>query len=290
MTAELIPPARQVLWGLPAVANFALGGLGAGYYVAAAVAAGFQDSPALARAAWLGPLLVLAGFAAVAGEAGRPLRGARVLARVRTSWMSRELLLGGVFVLLGAAECVGPSPALRGLTALAALALAGAQGMIVRRARAVAAWDVPVVPVVFVVSALVSGVGLLLAAEGARGHAPGGAGLGAALATLVGAALVWRGYLRWSPDPAFERATRPLRDGRIALGIAGIGYALPFVLLSLAVALGGRAPAAAFLAGVLMIAGQVETKRALILTAGELRPIALPGLRLPAPAGARRRA
>jgi hypothetical protein len=37
---------------------------------------------------------VLAGFAAVAGEAGRPLRGPRVLWKVRTSWMSRELWIG----------------------------------------------------------------------------------------------------------------------------------------------------------------------------------------------------
>ena len=32
---ELIPPAPQTLWGKPAVANFVLGGLGAGFYVAA---------------------------------------------------------------------------------------------------------------------------------------------------------------------------------------------------------------------------------------------------------------
>ena len=97
---ELIPPQRQRLWGWPAVMNFVLGGLGAGWYAIALLAAGFEGSPAVTVASWAAPALVLAGFAAVASAAGRPQRGLRVLTRVRTSWMSRELALGGTFVLL----------------------------------------------------------------------------------------------------------------------------------------------------------------------------------------------
>lgn len=288
MTGELIPPVRQALWGAPAVANFALGGLGAGFYSAAVLAAGFRDPAAISLAAWLGPVLVLAGFAAVASEAGRPLRGARVLARIRTSWMSRELLLGLVFAALAAAELARPSPVLRGLAALVALAFAWAQGLIVRRARAVTAWDVPAMPAVFLTSSLASGAGLLIAEASLRGRGPTAAGLAGALLALGAAAAAWAGYLTWSRDPEFARATRALREGRIALGIAAGAYIAPAVLLSLAVALDGRAPAASLLAGALMVAGQVEAKRALILTAGHLRAITLPGLRVPGPAGARR--
>jgi len=288
MTAELIPPVRQQLWGMPAVANFVLGGLGAGFYVAAALAGRLQDSAAITLAAWLGPLLVLAGFVAVATEAGRPLRGARVLVRLRSSWMSRELVLGGVFALLATAELVRASPVLRALAVLVALALSVAQGLIVRRARGVTAWDVAVVPVVFLVSALVSGVGLLLLTESVQGRAPAGAGLGAVLMTLVVAMIVWLAYLTWSHDENFERATHPLREGSIAVGIAGAGYVLPLILLSLTPTLNGLAPAAAFLAGTLMVAGQVETKRALIVSVAYLRPITLPALRLPGAAGTRR--
>src|SRR6266496_305340 len=75
---ELIPARRQILWGWQAVVNFTAGGVGAGLYGAAVIGAGFERTPAVALASWLAPFLVLAGFAAVAGEAGRPPRGPRV--------------------------------------------------------------------------------------------------------------------------------------------------------------------------------------------------------------------
>ncbi len=287
MSTELIPPVRQQWWGMPAVANFSLGGLGAGFYVAAALASGLAASRALALAALLGPALVLAGFVFVAAEAGRPLRGIRVLARWRSSWMSRELALGGVFTLLALMEFVVPSPVARALAVVAAAALAVAQGFIVRRARGVVAWDVPVVPFVFLLSALVSGAGLLLLLESLGGRVPRGAGLGAALVTLVAGMVVWLAYLMWSHDREFERSTLPFRQGPLAIAIAGIGYVLPFLLLSVALAFEGPA-AAVELGGALMVVGQFETKRALILTVAHLRPVTLPALRLPGVGSPRR--
>src|SRR3972149_3283401 len=97
-SVELIPATPQRLWGKPAVANFALGGLGAGLYLAAVVEVWLGAPGAVNVASWLGPVLVLAGFVAVATEAGRPLRGPRVLTRLRTSWMSRAPGGGGVFL------------------------------------------------------------------------------------------------------------------------------------------------------------------------------------------------
>ncbi len=275
---ELIPPVAQRVWGVPAVLNFTLGGLGAGFYAAAALAAGLQPSDTLALAAWLGPALVLAGFAAVAAEAGRPLRGVRVLARVRTSWMSRELVLGGLFAAAALAEWAAPSPAQRATAALAALALAGAQGFIVRRAKAVAAWDVPLLPLVFIASALVSGAGLLVVVEAARGESPDGGVAGGAFAIVVVGLLAWLTYLTWSESPAFLRPTEPLwtRPG-VGLGIAG--YVAPAILLALALALPGLAVAAP-LAGALMVAGQAWAKWLLILTVATLRPVTLGTLNL----------
>jgi DMSO reductase anchor subunit len=275
---ELIPHVTQRVWGVPAVLNFVLGGLGAGFYAAAALAARLEASPALVLAAWLGPALVLAGFAAVATEAGRPLRGARVLARVRTSWMSRELVLGGVFTVAALAEWAAPGPAQRGTATLAALALAAAQGFILRRGRAVAAWDVPVLPLLFVASALVSGAGVLVMVETARAGLPGGDVLGGALAVVVLAFIAWLTYVTWSDDPAFARPTGPLRAGPgTVLGIAG--YLLPASAIALAVALPSLAPAAA-VGGVLMVAGQAWTKWLLVLTVATLRPVTLGTLNL----------
>jgi DMSO reductase anchor subunit len=275
---ELIPAMPQRLWGLPAVLNFVLGGLGAGFYAAAALAAGLEAAPAVALAAWLGPALVGAGFVAVATEAGRPLRGARVLVRVRTSWMSRELVLGGIFAVAALAEWVAPSSTQRLTAVLAALALAAAQGFIVRRARAVPAWDVPIVPLVFVASAAVSGAGLLHVVEPVLVGVPGADVLGGTVVVLTFAFVAWLIYVTWSSEAVFARPTASLRDGAgVLLGIAG--YLVPASILMLVVALPFLAPGAV-LAGVLMIAGQVWAKWLLIVTAGTLRPISLSVLAL----------
>jgi DMSO reductase anchor subunit len=272
---ELIPPGQQALWGWPAVVNFALGGLGAGLYVAAVVGAGFGRSPAVTLASWLGPALVLAGFAAVAGEAGRPFRGPRVLARIRTSWMSRELVVGLAFVLLVAGDLLFPLRVYRILAVVAAVLLAMAQGFIVRRARGVTAWNVPLVPLVFLLSALISGTGGYLLIEAARGKVPTAAILGAVMALLVVGFVVWAQYLTSSREAAFERAIAPLSEGRAAMFIARGGYLLPFALVAFAVSLPAVAPAALGLAASLMIAAQCCAKARLILAAGELRPITL---------------
>jgi hypothetical protein len=268
----LLPPIAQTLWGWPAVLNFALGGLGAGLYVMAAVTAGVAPSPALRLAAWLGPLLVLGGFGAVATEAGRPHRGLRVLARARTSWMSRELWLGGGFALLAAGSLLVEGPALRAPAAATGVALALAQGQILRHARGVTVWAVPPVPVVFLTSALVSGAGLLTVLEAWSGPSLDRR-LGAALAVLIVHVCAWSVLVTWSRDEAFRRGVRPLREGPTALAIVGGGGALPALLAALAIALPRLGPPLAAAAGALMIGGQVAVKAALIRQVGQLRPI-----------------
>ncbi|MBI4010900.1 MAG: dimethyl sulfoxide reductase anchor subunit [Candidatus Rokubacteria bacterium] len=277
--AVLLPAVPQRLWGWPAVVNFAAGGLGAGLYLAAAVAGGFAASPAVRLAAWLGPALVLAGFVAVATEAGRPFRGPRVLARAGTSWMSRELWLGGAFVVFAAGEWTPlAGPGLRAAAALAAAALALAQGWILRHARGVVAWDVPLVPAVFLSSAVVSGAGLLMLLEVAGGRAPGDRAFAAVLVLLIVHMLIWQGYLGWSREAAFVQAVRPLREGPVrAFTVVG-GYLAPALLIAPALAWPSLAGPAAAAAAVGMIASQVGAKAALILEAGQLRPITLPHL------------
>jgi DMSO reductase anchor subunit len=276
----LIPARAQTLWRTPAVLNFFLGGLGAGFYLAAFAAAAGGRSPALMLASWLGPLLVAAGFVAVALEAGRPFRGARLLARVGTSWMSRELVAGVAFMAFAIADLAAPSIALRGLAALAAVGLAIAQGLLLRHARGVPAWNVAIMPVVFLLSALLSGAGLLLLIEILAGRTPGTAALGVMLPLLAVAMVVWLGYLTWSDDDAFVTATATLRQGAISIEVVVIGYVAPFVAGALAIALPAQAAPLVTIASALMIAGQARVKWALLRKAGVLRPITLQNLTL----------
>lgn len=272
---EMLPARPQTLWGWPAVMNFALGGLGAGWYVVALLAAGLERSPGVTAASWAAPVLVLAGFAAVAREAGRPLRGPRVLRRLWTSWMSRELLIGIAFVLLIAADLAFPLRLHRLQALVAAVLLVLAQGFIVRRARGITAWDVSIMPPLFLLSALLSGAGAYLLVEAAAGRTPAPAAVGSVLVLVMVGFVAWARYLTWSPEPAFVRAVAPLREGTSSLVTDGAGYGLPFLLGLFALAAPAAAGPVLGLAGVLLVAGQVYAKARLIRAAGQLRPITL---------------
>jgi phenylacetyl-CoA:acceptor oxidoreductase subunit 2 len=276
--AALIPARRQTLWRAPAVLNFVLGGMGAGLYLAAVAAA--AGGPPGALVAGLGPALVLAGFAAVATEAGRPWRGPRVLRRVRSSWMSREAWLGGAFVAFAGADLAAPGVAWRALAAVAAGGLAVSQGFMLRRARGVTAWDVSLLPPLFLVSALASGAGLLAILMAARGGVDPTVLALLALLNAIGASL-WLAYVRWPAGSAFARATAALRAGPLALALVAGGYAAPFVLNVLALAWPATASPAGLAAGALMVTGQGALKWTLVTRIGFLRPIVLPLARRP---------
>ena len=277
---ELIPAQRQRLWGWQAVANFTLGGIGAGLYGTAVIVAGFERGPAVALASWLAPLLVLAGFVAVAGEAGRPLRGPRVLWKVRTSWMSRELWIGVAFVLLIAADFAFPLRLHRAQALAAAVLLALAQGMILRRSRGIAAWDAAVMPWLFLLSAAVSGSGAYMLLEVLAGRTVAPAVIEASLVLLVAELGLGRAYVFTPAGHAFREATASLRDGAAGRLAAGLGGALPLGALAVALAAPAVAAPAAALAGLAMVAGQAYVKTELIVRAGLLRPITVPTLRM----------
>ena len=277
---ELISAQRQRLWGWQAVVNFTLGGIGAGLYGTAVLAAGFERTPAVAFYSWLAPLLVLAGFVAVAAEAGRPLRGARVLWKVRTSWMSRELWIGGVFVLLVAADIAFPLRLHRAQALAAAVLLALAQGMILRRSRGIAAWDVPIMPWLFLLSAAVSGAGAYMLLEVLAGRAAPPAVLVAGILLAILTFWAGRAYVSTPAGHAFREATASLRDGAAGRLAAGCGGALPLGALAVALAAPVVAAPAAALAGLAMVAGQAYLKTELIVRAGLLRPITVPTLRM----------
>ncbi len=278
---DLLPSRPQAFWGWPAVLNFFLGGLGAGFYVVTVLAEGPGGrSAVMTLAAWLAPACVLAGFAAVAAEAGRPLRGPRVLFRVGTSWMSRELWLGGAFVALVLADGLRPLGPLRAGAAVAALVLAIAQGFIVRGARGIPAWNVPVMPTLFGLSALVSGGGLYLVVAVSVRRVPSVPALAAVLMLLIGGVWMWVRDLTWSSEAAFTEAVAPLTRGREARLVVGAGLMAPLLLTAGAAAWPAVAAPALALAGILMVLGQLHAKARLVLTAGRLRPVTLAGLRI----------
>lgn len=218
----------------------------------------------------LGPLLVGIGLLSVAAEAGRPLRGFNVLRNVRRSWMSRESAFALAFIALGGLNALlWASPAVQALAAAAGLGLVFSQGKILARAKGVPAWNVPVMPGLFVSSALLTGSGaLVLVAAAAGGLAAARAPL--AWLTLAVAAVdlgVWAAYLgRKSPSRTFTESVRRLRRGGAAWGNLGLGHAAPALLAALSLFADAAWPL--FLAALAALAGGWLAKRALIQHAG----------------------
>ena len=152
---QVVGSERQEAWHWPAVINFTLGGAGAGLYIVASIV-GNPTHRGLAA------MLVVAGFAVVALEAGRPLRAHHLWRNLRQSWMSREVLAAMIFISVSLLDSYRPSAVLATVSAASATALLLCHGFILYRARALPAWNVPIMPVLFITSGLAAGAGAAL--------------------------------------------------------------------------------------------------------------------------------
>ena len=275
----MLPAIQQQTWGGKAVVNFACGGAGAGA-VLAAFAVGLAvpgPVPALRAVETLGLLLIGVGFAAVAAEAGRPLRGLNVFRHLGRSWMSREALAALLLGIFVGPDLWTPHPLLRGLAAAAGLAFIASQGFILFAARGVPAWSLRAVPVLFVTSGLAKGLGIVLLVIGVAGPAAALAPAAklAAAATVLDL-IVWAGYVTSkSGSAARQEALVLLRWGRIAVPVVGVGHVIPLALVAIGLGLDPASPILLGLAGACILAGGAFLKWALVLRAGRLHPLGL---------------
>ena len=289
-------PRLQHSWHGLAVANFFLGTTGIGLYLISTLHGWLSGQPTAALFDWarpidsllqldlaaatpaqwagmLAPLLVVLGLLAVAAEAGRPFRGFNVLRNVTHSWMSRESAFAiTFFVLAGLDTKLVGSPVLQGIAALAGLGVALSQGMIMRKAKGVPAWSVPIMPVFFVVSGIFTGCGAWLVVTGiAGGVAPAVPWIIAALVLTVISVVIWDRYLATPPHtPTFEHAVQVLRQGRYQAGVHYLGHAVPVLALGTALFAPELALPATIAAGLAMLAGGLIAKMGLILKASFL--------------------
>lgn len=294
MASQLvIPSERQEPWGWPAAANLFLGGAATGYYLLSLIAAALTDGAAAlfqpVSSGLLAALLASLGFLALTVEAGRPARGYRAFQGLRRSWMSRETLSLAVFVSAVVLERVYPHLVLRVLAVSSAVLLMVSQGFILYRARAVAAWNVPVMPLLFLSSGLASGSGvLLMAADGGEGSLVAPASLGLLCAAFNAA--VWLVYLNGlkglnglngSRLADFRLSTQAMRRPLALAVTVGVGSVVPMLLLLMLFdvpGLGGGKPSGetiAALSGLALLAGTAAQKAGVVMKAGYLREVVL---------------
>ena len=277
MSVGLIRPKKERVWGWPAVANFLLGGTGAGFYLLSTVHQLWHTGPQPGAAGMVSPLLVSLGFLSLTLEAGRPLRGVYLLSNLRNSWMSVEVLAGGLFIFAAFADWLFPRTVLHVTAACASMGLIVSHGFIFYRSRAMTAWNLPVIPLLFLSSALVLGGGLLFMGSALSDDTLAYYTQVIVLACLVADAAVWAGYLLGSHEKNFVKATGLLRRPLAVFLVSGVGHLLPLVMVTVlmmttdAAAETAVRPFTMALAGLCMLIGGVSQKVILVLGANYLR-------------------
>lgn len=281
---QIINPKKQKEWGWPAVLNFIFGGTAAGLYLSYFLMASFRiNTPGVCQTnvvKILAPIMILMGFLVLTAEVGRPLRS-RYLFNNRHSWMTLEAIAGAIFVSGAIFDWLSPHLAIHLITAFAAVMFLISQGCIVYRAKAVIAWNVSLMPVLFISSSLTMGIGmvLLLVAIGLfnLGYDLLVIGLTCVVLNLV----LWLFYLYRYNDKEFRKSTEAMRRPSTFVIIAGIGHMLPILLLFLLLILldldmGNKSKhIAAAIAGLAIIVGGASQKSGIILQCGYLRGIVL---------------
>jgi len=284
MKIQLVQTEKQKVWGWLAVANFALGGAATGFYLLSFLIAILRDGgpgdyePVAFQL--LAPVLVGAGFVSLITEARRPERSHYLFCHIRGSWISVEILAGAIFIPAAVIHWLYPHPVLWVMAAVAAMGLMISQGFIVYLGRALTAWNVPLMPLVFVTSGFATGSGLLLLVAPDQLTVRGVPAM-VVLVCMVLNVAVWLLYLNWSNDRTFRDATKALRHPGTLILTVGVGHLLP-VLLLLSFLMGPEVDTgseflyiATALSGLAMVAVGVGQKAGIILAAGYTRGIAL---------------
>jgi phenylacetyl-CoA:acceptor oxidoreductase 26-kDa subunit len=278
-----IDPVWQRVWHWPAVVNLIMGGTAGGFFLSCLIArttngpgAGLPENLTLGLAA---PLMVCLGFAAVAVEAGKPLSAKYLLHHLRTSWMSREVLVGFLFVLFAVLDAFFEDIFLKSIAAVTAAGLLVSQGMMVYRARAVTAWNRPILPLHFFSSGINLGFGLLLIWAAAVNFTLKPTSIAVGLGILAANLIVWYSYLFKADEVGFRQAARMLRSPGSLTVTVGFGHLIPLLLLIVLLAATFVVPGFQLvkilylLSGLAILAGGISQKAAIVLNAYMLREV-----------------
>lgn len=184
-------------------------------------------------AALLGLVVITAGLLFSTGHLTKPKDGWRALARVRSSWLSREAVMAGAFYpvavlymlsyLLSGGEHNFFTVLFALLTGVLALGTVVTTGMIYACVRAVRDWNQSLTPINFLLIGLGSGAALLTLVRFAAGAEP--APLAAVGATVMAVALASKAAWYWGKHSAASSSSPAtalgLSSGPVRLHYAG---------------------------------------------------------------------
>jgi formate-dependent nitrite reductase membrane component NrfD len=243
-------------WGWWIAIYLFLGGIGGGAYTIAAVNwfVGESVSVATSVGLWIGFPALLIGSICLLADLGTPQRAVLAGVKPGTSWIARGFWIISAFMILALAHLilhsfldVGQTPGGRAILNIiavvgivCAVATMAYTGILLGASKGIPFWRSGVVPVVFVVSAIVTGhftimLGMVLFNQAAtttaalRTMALEATGL-VALEILVILFFLQAAFRL--PDPR-ESAERILRKSSFVIGYFVLGLAVPLVLMVL---------------------------------------------------------
>ncbi|MFC1610982.1 NrfD/PsrC family molybdoenzyme membrane anchor subunit [Myxococcota bacterium] len=157
-------------WGLMVAAYLFLGGVGAGAYVIGAINGLASGTTGLATevALWISWPAVLVGSGCLVADLGAPFKAILAGVKVGTSWIARGFWIISIFMILAFIHMVlvlfmgtpADAPLITAVSVAAIVCGVGTMaytGILLSASKGIPFWRSGVVPVVFVVSALVTG-------------------------------------------------------------------------------------------------------------------------------------
>jgi len=242
----------QTQWGWLIAIYLFLGGLGAGAYAIAALNGliGGELAETTAIGLWIGFPALLIGSGCLIADLGAPKKAMLAGIKVGSSWIARGFWIISIFMILSFIHLImhladaskSSVDVVAVLGILFALGTMAYTGVLLSASKGIPFWRTGVVPMVFVISAIVTGhflVMMLAPASAGAGVPPEEqAGLmrklaGEGLLVLVLEVLVILFFLQSAyrtPDSR-ESAMRILRRPLFTLGYIVAGLILPFLLM-----------------------------------------------------------
>lgn len=269
----------QRVWGAEVAADLFLSGTGAALFFLAAVlqGVGFVSEGAGMLGEWVGLGAVVLGASFLLAHLGVPTRFLGAFRRPHSSWISRGTLSITLFCIFALLVALATTPGLEALpwgqgtaagTVLLVLALLAATavmaytGLVLASWPAIAFWNTPLLPLMFMAWSFLGAAGALLGLAALNG----GAGLPLRLLSLslvLGVGLTLLLYVQGmsSGTVAAREGVRRLLDGEgrmwFGAGVVALGLVVPAVLLGLDVggAVGGAAAAIQVATAILLLVG-----------------------------------
>ncbi len=270
----------QTEWGWLIAIYLFLGGVGAGAYTIAAFNGliGGDLAASTAVGLWIGFPALLIGSGCLVADLGAPQKAMLAGIKVGSSWIARGFWIISIFMILSLIHLImhlsdatgGAITVVSILGIIFAIGTMAYTGVLLSASKGIPFWRAGVVPMVFVISAIVTGhfLVMLLVSFGSDAGASLQKLAGEGIIIVVLEVLVILFFLQSAykiPDSR-ESAARILRRPSFVIGYFVVGLILPFVLMLAVYRAEVPSTGLVILGALLGLAGGLILRQAILIT------------------------